>query len=270
MKLLLVFIVTFLSILSFAQKGTEWVSKGVFEIDSSDVWTTDVLGNVYVSKKELITKFDSLGVLKFSQSQKSIGRLSSIQIINTMRLIMFSEEQQEFCFLDNTLTPYESCVDLIDQNIGNATMVSVSSQPNKFWVFDQLNSRLLLLSLLKPEQSQVVENVKGILNSGQISAILESDNLLNLLDPGQGVFILDLYGSLVNSIKIMNAISFQMDDHFLYIQRKSELLIIDLETFQEQIILLPLENVIQFQKHQNNFYFRINNKILKYQLLFRE
>lgn len=255
---------------SFSQERLEWDLKTTYSIDSSDIWAIDVLGNTYITKKEVIHKYDSIGVLKFSQSQKSIGRLSSLQPINTMKLVVFSEEQQMFCFLDNTLTPYESCIDLLDHTIGNATEIAVSSQPNKFWVYDQLNSRLHLLSLTQSEQSQEIGNLKGILNSIQISFMLEQNNLLYLIDSTQGVFVLDMYGSLVNSLKRKNITAIQVDSENIYLLENEFITIINLETNAETKIACPLTNVVEFRKADNNFYFRTNTEIKKYKLLFKE
>lgn len=254
-----------------AQDSIVWKEKAKFSIDTTDIWTSDVLGNLYVTKKELIQKYDSTGVLKFSQSQKAIGRLSSLDPINTMKLIFFSEEQQIFCFLDNTLTPYESCIDLSDYDIGNASLVTISSQPNKFWVFDQLNSRLHLLSLTQSAQSQEVENLRGILNSIQISSMLEQNNLLYLVDTTNGVFILDMYGSLVNTYRKSGVKEIQADSKFLFLLTNDGMIsIVDLATNVEKSIDCPLENTIEFRKNGNYYFFRSKTEIKKYKLLFVE
>lgn len=270
MRIQLVILLFLLPFITISQQKFEWIEKEKYPIDSSDIWTTDVLGNTYITKKEVIHKYDSIGTLKFSQSQKSIGRLASIQPINTMKLVIFSEEQQEFCFLDNTLTPYGTCIDLIDQNIGNATIVAVSSQPDKFWVYDQLNSRLHLLSLAETDQAQEIENLRGLLNSTQITFMVEQNNLLYLVDPSQGVYLLDMYGSLVDLIKKSEVKGIQVDLDNLYVLEKDQISIINLDTDVEIKVDCPFENVLEFRKSGKNYYFRTETEIKKYQLLFNE
>lgn len=260
----------FFSILCFAliaQPKFQWIEKATYNIDSTDNWTADVLGNVYISKRELVQKYDSIGNYKFSQSQKSVGRISSIQAINTMKMIVFSEEQQAMCFLDNTLTPYESCVNFEDQNIGNATKVAVSSQPDKFWVYDQLNSRLQLLSLVQISQAQEIENLKGLLNSIQIAFMFEHNSNLYIVDFSQGIYCLDMYGSLLNFIKKSNFKGFQVDVKFHYFIVEDSVLVIDNETNAEFKVNCPINELIDFKKIGNNYYFRTAKEIKKYQLL---
>lgn len=270
MKIILLILFCIVSFGSFTQKKYEWIEKEKYTIDSLDIWTVDVLGNTYITKKEAINKYDSIGNLKFSQSQKSIGRLSIIQPINTMKLVAFSEEQQMFCFLDNTLTPYESCIELIDQNIGNATKFTTSSQPDKFWVYDQLNSRLHLLSLDETDQAQEVENLRGILNTNQISDMLEQNNLLYLVDSLQGIFILDMYGSLVNMIKRIGIKDIQVDNDYIYLLEKNEIFILNMDAMELMKMSCPIDGVIEFRKTKSCFYFRTTKEIKKYQLLFAE
>ncbi len=268
MKIRICILFSFFSIVIRAQEKFEWVERLSYKIDSLDIWTVDILGNTYISKKELIQKFDSLGRLKFSESEKSFGRLSSIQTINTMKLIVFSEEQQQMCFLDNTLTPFETCIDFEDHYINNATKIAVSSQPDKFWVYDQLNSRLHLLSLQQKNQAQEIENLKGLLNSIQIYSMIEQNNFLYLLDLNQGVYILDMYGSLVNFINRKNIKSFQVDLNYYYLLEGDQVVRIDIETNIEQKFKCPNSGIIDFKKSGNNYYFQTLNEIKKYHLLF--
>ncbi len=262
------FVFCFLAICTEAlsQSKFNWNCKASYMIDSNDIWSIDVLGNMYISKKETIQKFDSLGKFKFAQSQKSSGRLSSIQPINTMKVAVFSEEQQEICFFDNTLTPYESCVNLEDLNISYASMMAVSSQSGKFWVYDQLNSRLHLLSLEQTNQTQEIENLKGMLNSIQLNSMFESGNFLYLIDFKQGVFVLDIYGSLVNFIKRINFNSFQVDEHNFYFIEGDYLIVINKETAEESKIELPFHNIIEFRKSMGSYFFRTTKEIRKYHL----
>lgn len=259
------FIIFFISTVS-AQKRYDWIQKSNYSIDSNDIWSTDVLGNTYITKKETIQKFDSTGKFKFAQSQKSSGRLSSIQPINTMKVAVFSEEQQEICFFDNTLTPYESCVNLEGAKMSYASLMAVSSQPGKFWVYDQLNSRLHLLSLEQTNQTQEIQNLKGMLNSLQLNSMFQYDNFLYLIDFKQGVFVLDVYGSLVNLIKRENFNSFQVDAKNYYFLDENFMFVINRETLEESRIELPFMDIIEFRKTLDYYFFRSAKEIRKYQL----
>ena len=264
-------LIGFLTI-SFAQKSdsAQWLMIGELEIGENEKWAIDGLENCIITSKNVIQKYDSAGVLQFFQSSKSFGRLTSIQSINPMKWITFSEEQQLICLLDNTLTLSEQCIDLSGFGIGNATHIAVSSQPDKLWVLDQLNSRLLLLSLGRTNQFQEISNLKGILNISMIASILEWNNELFLYDAAGIIYQFDVYGSLISANKFENIKGFAVKDNTLLLIQNNQLLLHNLAIPEKKLIDLPIKNVYEVKISGNFFYFRTENKIYKYTLLFNQ
>ena len=140
-----------------------WYKEIKYTIGARENWSVDGLLNVYISNDSSIEEYDSVGVLKFAESIKSLGKMTQLVPVNTMKLIHFSEEQQTLCYLDNTLSQLDDCIELADKGVVNATTISSSNQPDKIWVLDNLNSRLLLLPLEGNGQPQEIVNVRGIL-----------------------------------------------------------------------------------------------------------
>lgn len=263
-RLFIFFILSTLQLVNAQENDSlNWKPRGEYTLDKNDVWSVDVLGNVYISSRKLLNKYDSIGVLKFSQSIKSFGRIKEIQSINTMKLITFSEEQQSICILDNTLTLSEECIDLSIYNIGNASHVAVSAQPDKFWVVDQLNSKLLLLCLGATNQCQEIENLRGILEMSEITHIQEFNNELYIADSNAKVYKFDLYGTLLNTFNVESLDAFSVKDEIVITLRNNTLVF---NSQSSEIVNLPIEGIIDFKLSGNFFYFRTGNKILKYSL----
>ncbi len=243
-----------------------WTKQLELSIGENDNWSVDVLGNIYITANRTIQKFDSLGANKFSQSIKSLGHLKSLKPINTMKLLTFSEEQQLICVLDNTLTLSEECIDLSSFDIGNATMVAVSGQPDKVWVVDQLNSKLLLLSLGRTDQFQEIKNLQGILNISEIVAIQEVENELFLASSEGKIYRFDLYGSLINVHDMGEFSSFIIEGTSLVALNGDKLILHNSEDSSQLSVNLPIKGVKDIALSGNFFYFRTDNKILKFVL----
>ena len=79
-----------------------WRLEGEYKIGKNEVWSTDILGNVYITDQKVIEKYDSTGVKKFSQSVKSFGKITEIRPVNTMKLVLFSEDQQILCWISRS------------------------------------------------------------------------------------------------------------------------------------------------------------------------
>ncbi len=262
-KLLSLFFL-FLGIVANAQnEQAKWVIKNELPITKIDHWITDVLGNYYVVSGKNMIKYDSSGVLKFSQSIKSLGNLTSIQLINTMKIVTFSEEQQLVCVLDNTLTLTEKCTDLSQYDVAYATLISTSSQPDKFWVLDQLNSKLLLLSLGNSKQSQEIKNLKGILNISNITMMKELNNQLFILDDQSVLYNFDVYGSLISRFQLGEVEDFYVWNKQIICKKDNKLVFQSMEMEENFELEMPIADVIDFKFDGNYFYFRTNAKIIK-------
>lgn len=252
-----------------------WKKNKVLKIKSSDIWSVDKLENVYITDGASIKKFDSTGVLKFQQSIKSYGKATQLAPVNSMKLIYFSQEQQNLCFLDNTLTVTEDCIDLVDYNIFNAEWIATSSRPELLWVYDNVNSTLKLISLNAIGHVNLeILNVKGILNLEGVDQLFEVAQNLYVFDRSKGVFQLDFYGGLLNHWSSENEISIDVGtDKRLYRLQKSTLVAQGLFAGipgEKTKFSLPMEGIKDFRVVGSNFYFRTTEGVYKYTLHFNK
>lgn len=245
--------------------GIRLIEKSKLELDSSAYWNMDALGNHLISFKGTISKIDTSGSIKYTQSIRSYGETSAMVSINTMKLVHFSEEQQTLCFLDNTLTASENCLELSEESIFNATFVSASSQPDKIWVMDQLNSTLYQLPILGNDPTRTVGNLSGLLNFGEVNQIKEAGNKLYLLT-SEGIFILDIYGSLIDVIRQENIDYFDANETKLYILSDGELEIRHVRTGASTSISLPVPNVFQIKIVNGALFARTAKNVHKFEL----
>jgi len=251
---------------SFSQE-IEWKLVQDFPIEKDEVWAVGAIGNVIITKKDQLTKYDNNGKVLFEQSQKSFGRLDKIEPINALKFVAFSEQQQTLCFFDNSLTMMESCIDLSDFDILNATQFATSGQSDKLWVFDQVNSTLSLLSLKGLNQQQQIKNLMGILNAENITQMVEIENKLFFVDKENGIFVFDLYGTLINKIELKNVQWMQAKDDNLLILSNGALIIHNYITMKEQSINLPSVNFYEFKFDGQAIYFRSETKIQKFEFV---
>jgi len=255
--------------ISRAQDSLAWHFCGEIPIGQDDKWSVDVLENVYVVSDKNLTKYDSTMKVRFTQSIKSLGRLSACEPMNTMKVIAFSEEQQSVCLLDNTLTLSEACIDLSLYDVFNATQIAVSSQPDKLWVFDQLNSRLLLLSLGAVKQSQEVGNMQGITGIGEIVKMEENQNELYISDRSGQLFVFDVYGTLKWVMNKSEMTDFTVKDGYLVRIIGNKIVIHNGEEEMLNPRNLPIVGIKELHISSEYYYFRTADKILKYSVYWR-
>lgn len=238
-----------------------------YDLQADDVWSVDRLENVYISNNSVINKYDSVGVLKFTQSIKSMGNMTAFLPINTMKLVHFSEEQQTLCYFDNTLTPTDDCLELIEREVFNASMIASSERSDKVWIYDQVNSSLRLLDLEGDKfQSVRIDNLRGVLELDNIAQIKERYNQLVILDSVRGAFIFDMYGSFVDHISIKGAIQVDANENALFILFEDRLHSVPFNGAEAVDISLPISDVQGFALNNQSFFLRTSQHVHKYRL----
>ncbi len=229
------------------------------------VWNVDNLGNIYVIQNDVIVKFDSTGSQRFSQSIKSVGQINEIEPINSMKIVLFSEEQQTVCFLDNTLTMNGDCKNFEEFDVKNAKLIATSNRPNLIWVLDDYRSTILLIDIVKDKILQRVENLKGILNeTSDFVDLTEKDNFLYLTSAKGKVYQFDQMLS-ETGLQLENyaQISSGKDQHAYYL-KNHQLVSLNFSTSEIKSIDCPEKNVLEIKIQGDFLYFRSERIISKY------
>lgn len=250
---------------SFCQRLSEVKS---YPIPTGAVWTVDGLENIIISERERLTKYDKDGRLLFEQSQKSLGRFDKVGLVNSLKIYTFSESQQLVCFFDNSLTMLEKCMDLSEYDLVNVSLVAGSGQSDKMWVFDQVNSTLHLLSFSGLLQTQAIKNLNGILNTENITQLVEWENKLFVLDNQRGIYVFDLYGTLIRFIEIENVKWIQLYNGYVICLRKNELKMISLSNEKRISFPLDYQEVKSIRVDDNFIYLRSPETIIKARFVF--
>lgn len=246
-----------------SQLHLKWNRLGEVPIQKEAAVAVDFYNNLYISNQSSIDKFDSNLNIQFHQSNKSWGNITSIDARNPMKVLYFSEEQQQIGFLDNTLTEQQIPFDLMEEKFSNVTSVAYSGQPDKIWLFDTDNSQITLLSTQKI-QSQVIENLYGLLHLKELHQMMEYNNRLYLLDPTQGIFILNRFGSWIDFIRIPGIENFAIVNNTILFIKDQQLHYYNLTEKEQDRIEIPLSKIHRILINGNRFYLIDEEKIYIY------
>lgn len=234
-------------------------------VEGISAFDVDEQGNCIVAKKNSLYKYNDQGKLIFQESQKSIGSIDIIDARNPMKISLFSSEQQLIQFCDNTLTYLDAKIPLDEHNIHTAIAFSGSNQSNKCWVYDQSNSKLILLAL-NSQQKLEIENLKGLLGYNEISKIIESENYIYIIDYKLGIYKLNSFGTFVSNTNIINYNNANIDQEQIYFTRNNALYNFDLKTDSERKIIEFSSQPLDFKKKGNFIYVLNASKLSKLSL----
>lgn len=127
-------------------------------------WTIDGQQNLLVATENTMFKKSIFTERKFTQTFKGLGSIQSIQPVNAMKILLFSEVQQSISVVDNTLSQQGDLIDLNELEFSNVHAICSSNRPNLIWIFDQFRSSLQLFDFNQMKAVQIIQNVekKGI------------------------------------------------------------------------------------------------------------
>lgn len=240
--------------------------KVIYTLPVSDevVWTADVIGNLYAIEKDVLVKYDTTGQKRYSQSIKSLGRITQVECQSSMRIWLFSKDQQTLSVADNTLSSHQESFDLNELGYEYVTLFCTSAQANKLWVYDEVNSTLVFHDFVRNEK-RAIENLKGTLRCGRIVQMKEIDNQLYLLDDENRIFVIDRFGSLIDSYSLpISEKVFWLRDKMVLLQGNS-LYLWEQSSKEARPIYPELIGVESMRFEFPNLFVKTSKKLTKYQ-----
>lgn len=184
----------------------------------SDQMLTDNLSNVYLIHNDQIRKYNSKLELMKEFSNKNFGSISSADVTNPLRIVLFYRDFGRVIFLDNTLSQNGEPLAMEKLGFPLASLVG-SSHDNGFWVYDQPTFEMVRFdqNLSITSRSGNLSQILGI--ELQPDFILEKDNRLFLNNPQTGVMVFDVFGTYIKTIPLKGLHTFQVaDESIIYFQ----------------------------------------------------
>ncbi|HNW88323.1 MAG TPA: hypothetical protein PKN48_01595 [Bacteroidales bacterium] len=228
---------------------------------SGSYMAADNLGYIYLINESTLTKFDKDGLLLFTYTELSDGKISAVDVGDPLKIMIFNADFGKIKYLDNKLSLKKDFILLSDLGYPNATLIS-GSYDNGFWLFDPLTNQVVRFD----------KNLKATHNSGNISDIAgletnpvfmtETDNILYLNDPANGILVFDRYATFMRLLPIKNLRSFQIFSNQIVFLEGNKLKMFDLKTFEESGFSIPENEEITEALWNNERIFVLTKKHL--------
>ncbi len=179
-----------------------------------DFISVDHLGNIFVVNNSELIKFNSQGERLTVFSSSMLGSISSIDVTNPLRILVFYTDFNQILFLDRNLAEIGNEIDLYEYS-DNETELVCSSSNGRFWIYNRNDNQATLIS----ENGKKI-NQSILLNSfyedRTPSKLLEYNNDLYLLYPELGILNLDRNGQFKKKITITGIKDFQISQNNLH------------------------------------------------------
>lgn len=198
----------------------------------------DNLDQVYLlrSNNELL-KYDVNGQLKQRYSNNRLGTLTTVDVTNPLRILLFYADFQQVVVLDNNLAELSN---FSFSQKGNFQITAIAaSNSQSFWVFDELSQQLIRYNPMMEEEFRSVSFLQLLDEMIKVKQIFTDDNHILLQISSQDVLELDRFGALVRKIHVENQSDLSFQAHKLSYLNKNQLISYDLMSKEKTSKALP-------------------------------
>lgn len=223
-------------------------------------YKVDRIGNVYYfDAQNVLTKYET-SIQRYTRfADLKSGKISSIDVSNPLRVLVFYADQGVVKFLDVNLTEINSLQIRNTYPDGWVSLTS-SSNNNGIWMYDNLNRKLIKLD----------EQLNQVFISGDLYLVLgkkikptflyEYADELFLADAKYGVFVFDLFGGYKRTLPIYSDEILQVESNKIYYQKNNQWL--RYQTLKTDTLASSLNEINKPYLFSNNHQFYLIDKKL--------
>lgn len=182
----------------------------------ASVLVSDNLANFYLVNEDEFSKYDAKGNLVKEFNNKNFGAITSADVTNPLRILLYYREFGRVVFLDNTLSQNGEPLALEKLGYPLATLAA-SSHDNGLWIYDQPTFELMRFdnNLSLTSRTGNLSQILGI--ELQPDFLIEKDNHVFVNNPVSGILVFDVFGTYIKTVPLINLKSFQVaDDEIIY------------------------------------------------------
>lgn len=259
---------TLVAILPLTAQEYTWKLVHQYVAKNIEAWDVNPIGQPIFTKDGSIIKLDTNFQVLFIQSNADFGTISKIDATHSLKTMIFSRNQQSIAVLDNTLSFQEGRLDLSNIDIGFATDVCYTNQSHRFWVYDEINARLIKIEGINPTLIQSeISNLRGLLRESISPKLQNIDQQLFLFYQGSGLYLFDYYGSLLRKFEDPLAQSIGATKEAIFFLQDNQLKKVTRIDGNISYLSLPIKNIEDFKIRGQFIYFKTTEGIQLYHLI---
>ena len=150
----------------------------------------------------------ALIVLQFFNDSRRFGNITSIDVNNPLKLLIFYKDFSNILILDRFLNIRNS-IDLRTQNLLQVSCIA-TSYDNNIWLFDEVENKLKKIDDAGNVLLETVDFRLLFDNNFLPQDIIDADGKLYLYNKQKGLVVFDYYGAFKNKYAILGLYNVQV------------------------------------------------------------
>jgi hypothetical protein len=208
-----------------------------------EIFTIDHQDNVYIYSNNTLQKFNIQGNIESKYSCLSYGNLSSIDVSDPFRIVLFYKDFNTIIILDNKLNQIGEVYQLDKLGFSAVDAVCKSKQSG-IWILDSYAQKLMLYSLNPKGFVREIDIARYTKPVNYITNIFENGEEILLIGKGKSVLVFNQLGGKLGIIDASPENTLQVKGNKLYYVTQNHLIRFDFST--EQLDTISIEGFKNF------------------------
>lgn len=204
------------------------------KIQHVSTFEIDPLGNCYYLSNDDLIKTNAQGKELVRYSMKNLGKPSSIDVSNPLRILVFYAAQAVIRILDNNLID-QSELDI--RSLGILQPKVIAGTPDQgIWIFDEISAGLIKIDT-KLKSNALSVDLTQLLGRRPNPLQLIANQYWLVMVEQQGIIVFDQFGSKLKSIPLEKSpVTLQLSENSLFFTDREELMNynMNLNTFRKE------------------------------------
>lgn len=201
----------------------------------------DILGNIYLLNGNTIYKLSSSGEVVASYTNFKLGEITSVDVDNPLKIMLFYKDAGAIVFLDSQMTPLMETIDLLENHYYSISLATFSSD-DLIWLYDNRAKELIAVDFFLKEKRRI--SIDNELSSpAALLAIPEKSLFLH--DPATGILMFDAFGTYLKTITLITQSKIQISDNQVVYIDQDELFLYDFQELRQSWLAYLPAGVLQ-------------------------
>jgi len=242
--------ITLFSICSFTLAQTQ------IQNAHADFIKLDPYGNIYTVKESQLKKYSPQGKILFNFSDKKLGVISSVDVFNPMKIMLFYQDSGIILFLNEQLAPINDPVSIYDAGYFTVSLASYSAA-NLIHLYDNVNKYIITLDFNMREISKTTIPFNPF---NPMKMIELEEKSIAFHDAETGIYLFDSFVTYIKMIPVITSNLIEITSELIYYTNNNELIVYNYKTMNTETQKIPVSNAIQSLVFRNKMIFLLQNE----------
>lgn len=228
-----------------------------------DVFEIDQLGNIYALQRTEILKYTNQGDFLFKFSKPLEGNISTFDVSNPQKIVVFFEATGSIYLLDNQLNQHIDPINVFELSERNVKNVCYSIN-NHLWLYDSFNQEFIRADHRLALQARTGSFSNYLPSDFFPIKMLEKNDKLYVLSLKHGIAVFDIFGSFIKLMPLNNISDFQIIGDDIVFQSENGICKYNPLSFQQNCIEITTGEQAVIRQFGDEIYVNAGEKMTLY------